>query len=276
MRRLVGPVSNGQSASSLKPEKARSFSVGLVLEPVRDVSMSLDYWQIKVKNLIGGLPEQEIFASSTKYASRFVRCSQLIAGQVPGITADMIDACANINPATGLDPIAFIDQPTENLGEMEVNGIDLSASWRLPSTSYGNFGIGLDGTYITKYRYQRERGGAFINAAGRYSDNAPVFRWQHVLSLNWAMCPWSAILAQRFKSSYKDQGGESTVGSYLLHDVSVTYTGVKNLTVTAGIGNLFDRQPPRSVQVTTFQRGFDPRFTDPLGRTFMLKGSYRF
>jgi iron complex outermembrane receptor protein len=30
------------------------------------------------------------------------------------------------------------------------------------------------------------------------------------------------------------------------------------------------------VQVTTFQRGYDPRFTDPRGRTFLLRAGYRF
>ena len=48
----------------------------------------------------------------------------------------------------------------------------------------GRFAVSIDGTYLTQYEYQRERGGAFIDAVGRYSDNAPVFRWQHVLSLN--------------------------------------------------------------------------------------------
>jgi iron complex outermembrane receptor protein len=56
----------------------------------------------------------------------------------------------------------------------------------------------------------------------------------------------------------------------------VTWTGIKNLTLTAGIANLMDTNPPLSGQTTTFQRGFDPRFTDPLGRTFMFRAAYKF
>ena len=56
----------------------------------------------------------------------------------------------------------------------------------------------------------------------------------------------------------------------------VTWTGVKNLAITAGINNVFDRDPPLSGQVNTFQRGYDPRFTDPLGRALMLRASYKF
>jgi iron complex outermembrane receptor protein len=274
LKREVGPAGDGRPASSLSPEKSKSFSLGFVLEPASSLTLTADYWQLKIKDLIGPLPEQAVFGDATRYAGRFVRCSAVASGSVPGFQLGDIDACANLSATQ--DPIAFINTPIENLGELHVNGVDLSANWRLPSTSWGVFNVGFDGTYITKYRYQRERGGAFLSAAGRYSDNAPVFRWQHVIAVNWNSGPWGATLAQRFKSGYTDQGGASDVDSYALHDVSLTYTGVKNLTLTFGINNLFDEEPPRSVQSTTFQRGYDPRFTDPLGRTYMIRAGYRF
>jgi iron complex outermembrane receptor protein len=274
LQRNVGPVGNGGAASDLSPEKSRSFSVGMVFEPVRNFSFTADYWQLKIENLINGLPEQEVFGSAARYGSRFVRCSTVAAGGVPGISLGDIDACANLTATQ--DPIAFINTPTENLGELHVNGVDLSASWRVPTAAMGVFNLTADGTYITKYRYQRERGGDFISAVGRYSDNAPVFRWQHVLTVNWTYGSWSTSLSQRFKSGYTDQGGANSVDSYALHDLSVSYTGIKNLTLTAGVNNLLDKDPPLSVQSTTFQRGYDPRFTDPLGRTFLVRAGYKF
>lgn len=274
LKRDVGPVGNGQSKSTLMPEKSTSWTLGAVFEPVRNLSFTVDYWQLKIENLVNGLPEQEVFSSATRYASRFVRCSTVAAGSAPGISLGDIDACANLSATQ--DPIAYIDTPTENLGGMRVSGVDLSAAWRSGSTPYGGFGVTLDGTYISKFRYQRERGGAFINAVGRYSDNAPVFRWQHVVSVDWTMGAWRAALSQRYKSGYVDQGGVDDVGAYMLHDVSLTYTGIKNVTLSAGINNLLDKDPPKSVQTTTFQRGYDPRFTDPLGRTFVFRAGYRF
>ncbi len=132
----------------------------------------------------------------------------------------------------------------------------------------------MDGTYIRTYKYQREQGGEFIDAAGDYSDNAPVFRWQHVLALNWSTGPWSAVLANRYKDGYRDQGGASDVRHYSVFDVSVTWTGLRGLTLTGGVLNLGNEDPPLSVQSTTFQRGYDPRFTDPRGRTFLLRAAY--
>jgi iron complex outermembrane recepter protein len=274
LQRNVGPIPAGLGAKFLEPEKSKAFSLGVVVEPMPSLSFTVDYFQLKIDNLINGLPEQEVFGSASKYASRFVRCSAVAAGQVPGVDFTDIDACTNLSAT--LDPIAFINTPTENLGSLKVNGVDLGFNWRSPAMSFGRIDVNLDGTYLTKYRYQRERGGTFINAVGRYSDNAPVFRWQHVLSATWTSGAWNATLAQRYKSGYRDQGDENDVDSYALHDLSVSYTGVKGLTLTVGVNNVFDKDPPRSVQVTTFQRGYDPRFTDPLGRTFVLRAAYRF
>ena len=40
--------------------------------------------------------------------------------------------------------------------------------------------------------------------------------------------------------------------------------------------NAFDREPPFSNQAATFQVGYDPRFTDPTGRTYYARGTYSF
>ena len=73
-----------------------------------------------------------------------------------------------------------------------------------------------------------------------------------------------------------DQTPPNEVDSYSVFDLMGTYTGLKGLTLTAGIKNLFDEDPPLSNQATVFQRGYDPRFTDPRGRTFLLRAAYKF
>ena len=274
LQRQGGPGGIGLPIDSLKPEKSKAFTLGVVFEPASAWTLGVDYWQIKIKDLISPLPEQAIFGDTVKYAGKFTRCSQIPASG-PGITRDDIDACTGF-PGIGFDPIAFIDAPTENLGELKTAGIDLSATWRSGVTPNGNFAVNMEGTYITKHEYQRFRDGPFINAVGRYSDNAPVFRWQHVLTGNWTLGTWGVTLAQRFKSGYTDQDATRKVSSYSIFDASVSWTGVKNLTLTAGVNNLFDTDPPLSVQNTTFQCGFDPRFTDPIGRSFMLRAAYKF
>ena len=274
LQRNSGPGGTGQPISTLQPEKSDAFSLGIVFEPVAGTSVGLDFWSLKIKNQISGLQEQAIFGNFSKYQSRFVRCSQIPAGPLSGVV-DRTDADVCLNyPA--FDPIAYIDTPNENLGDLKTRGIDLTFNWRSMATPYGRFGFSLDGTYVDQYKYQRETGGEFLNAAGRYSDNAPVFRWQHVASVNWNMGSWSAVLTNRYKSGYTDQDETSDVSSYSTFDITGTWTGIRNLTLSAGVLNILDEDPPRSVQVTTFQRGYDPRFTDPRGRTYLVRAAYKF
>ena len=138
------------------------------------------------------------------------------------------------------------------------------------------FGVNFEGTYVLEYKYQREKGGEFINAKGKYADAAPVFKWQHYITANWSLGPWSAVIAQRYKTGYTDQDGENKVKDYWIHDISASYAATKDMLLTIGVNNVFDKDPPLTGQNTTFQRGYDPRFTDPIGRSFLLRASYKF
>ncbi len=274
LQRLAGPGGIGLPASSLNPEKSDTFTFGFVLEPIPSLTFGVDFWQIKIKETIAAFPEQAVFGDPVRFAAKFTRCSQLPAGPLPGqIDRTDADVCLNF-PI--FDPIAFIDGTTDNLGELRTRGVDLSLGWRSPKSPYGVFGFTVDGTYVQEYKYQRERNGQFFSAAGRYSDNAPVFRWQHVAAINWSAGPWAVVFANRFKSGYTDQDELTDVKQYSTYDTSVSWSGFRNLTITGGIKNLTDEEPPRSAQVTTFQRGYDPRFTDPLGRTYTIRAAYKF
>ena len=268
LRRVAGPASIGLGAGALQPEESKSFNFGIVVEPVRQVTLGIDFWWIDIESQILGTPEQSIFGDPTKYASRFFRCSQISAAQ-----RATIDSCLNF---PNFDPIAFIDQPNENLGDVKTNGFDLTAQVRFAPTYYGTFGITFDGTYVTKYEYQNEKGGEFIQNVGRYADASPIFRWQHIAALNYSIGAWSAAFVHRYKSGYTDQDPVNKVDSYSVYDLFATWAGYKGLTLTAGVKNLFDEDPPFTNQLTVFQRGYDPRFTDPRGRTYMVRAAYKF
>ncbi len=240
---------------NLKPEKSKTFSVGMVVEPVKDVSLALDYWNIHLRDKIGALPEQSIYGNYAKYKDLFLR-----------------------NPDGS--PFAILDL-NDNLGEVKTAGIDVAFSARLPKTDYGVFTFTLDGTYVMKYDYQNERNGPFLSSVGQYSDNNPTFRWRHNAALNWVYGPWGATIAQSYNAGYHDQNQvddqfKQDVSSYALWNVSGSYTGFKHITLTAGIKNLLNTDPPFSNQGTLFQKGYDPRYTDPVGRAYYVRGSYTF
>ena len=239
---------------NLKPEKSKTFAFGVVLEPVKELTVAIDYWNIHLKDKISPLPEQAIYGNYERYKARFLR-----------------------NPDGS--PYAILDM-NENLGEVKTDGIDLSLNARLGRSTYGDFSVSVDGTWTHKYDYQNERDGEFIANVGRYADNNPVFRWKHTAALNWRMGNWGATLSQSFKSGYTDQNNvdaeyKHNVPSYSLLNVSGSYVW-KGLLLTAGVKNLLDKEPPFSNQGTLFQKGYDPRYTDPIGRAYYLRGSYTF
>ena len=275
LRRLGGPAGLGRPVDAIDPEKSRTFTVGMAFEPTNNMTASIDFWNIEIEDSITQLGEAAIFGDPTKYAARFVRCNQLsaaVAGTLRGCTQRVASAA-----------IAYIDQPTENVGEVKTRGIDLGFSYRTGATPYGGFVLAIEGSYVDKYEYQRERGGPFVNNAGAYADlnNSPIFRWRHVATVTWTGGNWTGTFINRYSSGYTDQNAVAAqfrgkVRPYSLFDATASYRGFKGLTLTGGILNVFNTQPPFTNQGTTFQVGYDPRFTDPRGRTYLMRAGYEF
>jgi iron complex outermembrane recepter protein len=260
---------------ALKPEKSKTFTVGMAFEPIKNVALTLDYWNINLKDQINAFPEQAIFENPTKYAARFLRCKDLPAAK----QADL-DRCQN--DFAGSNALGYIIALTDNLGGVKTDGIDLSASYGFKLNGLGNITLSYNGTYVHKYDYQRTPDDAFIQNVGIYKDASPVFRWQNVVGFGWNQGAWGAQLNVRHKSGYVDQNTDvdeefyNSVKSYYLTDLSGKWTGIKNLTIGFGVKNLFNTKPPFSNQGTVFQKGYDPRFADAVGRTFTVRLAYAF
>jgi iron complex outermembrane receptor protein len=97
-------------------------------------------------------------------------------------------------------------------------------------------------------------------------------------------------VANTYQSAYTDVAltGEQTdadgnpicclrrVGSMSLWDLQGTYTGFKSWTLTLGVRNIFDTNPPLTNQPTTFQVGFDPSYYDARARFVYTTIRYQF
>jgi len=271
-------VQNGGDAN-LRPEKSKTFTLGAVFEPTKALTVAVDYWNIKLRDQIDVLPVDTLLANSTRYADRIVRCNQLPVSEQ-----------ANLQRCSGLwvngPAIAYLITHNENIGRIKTDGLDLSAAYSQGLGGWGNLSLAYEATYVHKYEYQTSPEDKFKSRLAYYNDNSVVFRWKHNISAAWAMNNWGARLAVRHQSGYRDQndattvvGGPSFYGnvdSYTLVDLSGTYKFNKATSLTLGVKNLFDTDPPFSNQSTRSQRGFDPRYTDPLGRAFFLRAAYGF
>ena len=255
---------------SLQPEKSRNFTAGIVFEPIADANIGLDFFWIKLRQQIGTLSDDTIFNNPAKYASAFHRAPD-------GSLSTDGSLCPGPN-------CGYILATTQNLGEVHTDGVDISLNYRLRAGGLGNFTFGSNSTYVRRFDYQDEPGGIYTKAVGAYkggvtTGGGPIFRWQSVATVNWALGPFGAGIVGRYKSGYLDQntGGEGNrVSSYTVFDLSGTWQPSKAFLLTVGVKNVFDRDPPYSNQAATFQVGYDPRYTDPIGRDYYVRGTYTF
>ena len=256
------------STPGLKPEKSRQVSAGIVLEPMKDFSASLDYWLITKSDQIDSIGGDAMLTDSALYARYKSRIRR---------TADGF--------------ISYIETPVENLGGLRTAGVDLNLKGAWKSPAMGRLGIELDGTYITTWTRQNGKDGPYVSYLGTAGDGAtvqPVPRWQHTLSFDWTLGVWGARLENQFVKGWTESAAlvDANIGvatDYQVKDssrwnLSGAYTGIKGLTLRLGVRNLFDKAPPYTASSSygSHAAGYAASFTDPRGRNFYAAASYKF
>jgi iron complex outermembrane receptor protein len=252
----------------LKPEKARTFTVGIVLEPVKNMMVSADVWDITMKGTIAQITEDTIFGDVKKYSNLFVR-----------------------NADGTLD---YIVVTRMNMGGLKTRGVDLSFNYLLPTADFGKFGLSLDGTYTDTYQGQNDAGGAWVDSVGKVgalatgstSANTYIFRWRHNLRLSWTNGNFSTTLSQAYTSSYEDTNALPTqkpgqpfynvIDPYRVWNLSANYKLGKNTRLTLGVNNVLDVDPPVSNQRLSSRVVFAQNIAKPIGRAYTARAEYTF
>ncbi|NRR33067.1 TonB-dependent receptor [Oxalobacteraceae bacterium] len=255
---------------NLQPEKSKNATLGFVVEPISNLTMSVDFWWIRLEQAIGTLAEDDVFSDLATYGGIYHRNP---AGNLA------TDGSQCPDPAT----CGYVDLRTQNLGGTNTNGFDYSLLYKLRSADLGTFNFGLNGTYVSKYEYQNTAIGEWHQNVGIFSGTGNIFRMQSTATLNWNKGVFGGGLTAHYKAGYTDAEnpafkgtGLHQVGTYTTFDAFGSWAGWKGLALTAGVRNLTNVAPPLSYQTQTFQAGYDPRYSDPLGRTYYLRATYSF
>ena len=265
-------------AGGLKPETSDQATLGFRFEPNNMVTAGVDYWSVKIKDQITSVPEATAFSKFSQYRGLF------------SVTTDA---------ATGLPTLTFNDVPF-NAAVNVAKGFDFDVTLRnkLP---FGALTTTWVATYLLDSYYDLGFGAGKEDSMGKYGSNGAVsFRILSRLANTLQTGPLSQTLVWKYRPGYKDRSfsaGEGTVrlatstggfGSfvdfpgldvpaYSLFDYQAKYTLNKQMTLTGGILNLFDKKPPMSLKLDGGNMvGFDPRYHDGRLRTFYLAGGYRF
>jgi iron complex outermembrane receptor protein len=254
----------------LKPEKSQGFSYGAAYEPIKDLTITVDYWGLKLKDVLGALTIAEVQQNPAKYEEYIIRGAN---GVIDHIVASQA-----------------------NRGQTRIRGADVSVAYRFPTTSIGTFDAKLDGTWYDKYEFQSEKGGVWLQNVGvitndgRYGGAGPNAglagmpqmnpRWKHTASVTYGTGDWSGTLSQRYQTGLTDLtprvGSTLTkVDAYSQFNLNVRYKGFKNTTISLGVNNLTNEWPPLTSN-SIYSGGYVTSMADMMGRVYRLSVEYKF
>ncbi len=252
-----------QTTKDLKPEKSKSFTLGLIVEPVKGWSTTFDYYQIKLDNQIIPL------ASLASYNP----LNFLVRG--PQQTVVYGDGHTGLS-TTGV--IAYAYTPYTNGQSTETSGYEIETRYKFDLGAYGK--LGVRGQWAHTQKYTQTLDGVTYELAGTHGPSViggdtgnPRDRAQ--FALTWDQGPFTVTTTTNYISGYDVTDpsaglndcqtalaafnpGRFPNGTYPTQyckvkefwytNLAVNYKMTKEWTWTLSVANLFDAKPPTDMQ----------------------------
>jgi iron complex outermembrane recepter protein len=291
--------STGGGNVNLRPETAKTLTLGVVFQPefARNVSISLDYYDIKVaKAITTPTPDDVIngcFGAITAASASSAACTS--------IRRDPTTGGLDGDPATTLG----LPQSFSNLGNLRARGLDLAINIK-QSVGFADWKIGFTGNYTMDSKFQATPTSVDRECTGYYSVNCasiqPKYQWALRNTLDFGNTDISFLW--RHMSSVQQEpldviasapafvgtlaGGALNgravdfghIKSYDWLDMSVRFDVGDHLTLTGTVANLLNKQPPltgSSIGNVSYNSGNTyPSTYDTLGRRFSVTAKLKF
>ncbi|MFP3183449.1 MAG: TonB-dependent receptor [Paraburkholderia sp.] len=235
---------------NLSPERTKNLNIGFELSPTRTTDIGLDWYKIRIDNVIGqGPASQSVYDSSGNLLYKVI--------------------------------------PYVNLGYLDTNGFEGTFRQSLPTKVAGTFTISGDWAYVNSFKLGSP-GASPVNGAGNNFTISQPFggsfpRWKGNTTLDWAYHKWDAALTWQFTGPYAQNllpaPAPGKVGSYSQFNLMVTYTGFKHWTLYGGVDNIFNRTPPYDpifANGTLDQTGYDTSIYNYVGVFAQIGATYKF
>ncbi|MEN9543850.1 MAG: hypothetical protein RLZZ598_683 [Pseudomonadota bacterium] len=263
----------------LKPETGDSKTIGVVLTPTKGLIVSVDYFDIKVKDLISIVDPTTTLTKCLNTGNPLF-CSQ--------ITRDRLGTLWLLDEGR-------IIGTNVNIGSQRTSGFDLAASYTQRLGAMGTMGVSYVGTLLKKLETEEIPGDGSYDCVGLYGPNkcgTPNPKYRHKVRATW-QTPWNAdvsltwrhlskVTLQTTSSNPLLAGNTNEVdrvlGARNYFDLAGSLNVTKGLSLVMGINNLMDRDPPITSQLNTGTGNGNtyPGVYDAFGRKVFMNLTYNF
>jgi iron complex outermembrane receptor protein len=283
---------------NLEPEKSTNLTAGLIFEPIKNLSFTVDLWKIKIKNLIiGTTPSQQAAAFAQYYANNGVV-------NVPGVSAVLPGVPDPAFPLA-LPQLGFIAGPFQNANSETVSGVDLGANFQ---HRFGGvrWTSNIEASYL--HRYVLNDAGTKIHYEGTLSpcnitscSGAPRWRgsWQNTVEFGGTTLSATAYYTSGYGNESTDFGAtkgdcqsgidNGSVATFedgtavacrakAIWNVDVTAAQkiTDSVTIYANVLNVFDIDAPFDHAAAYSLFNFQPAWAGPniVGRYFRIGAKF--
>lgn len=253
----VAPITLG-SNGSLAPEKANTFTVGVVLQPRGGIlgrfRASIDYYDIKIDDAISTLGQQNIVT----------RCFQGDTLSCSLITRDPANADGDGN--VGNNPIINIVDTFQNVNKLISRGVDAELSYRQPLGGLGELDTRILVSYVKDLITvdaigPTQRAGQTGLRAGtppgipdwtvdllatwKYNDSFSLTGHVRYIDSGFYNAAFIGAEQDGYSITLPNSSNTNRVPSKTYVDVLATYKANDVFTFYAGADNIFNVDPPR-------------------------------
>jgi iron complex outermembrane receptor protein len=234
-----------QGNPDLDATDSESWNLGALWEPINDFTVEVNYWSYDIEDNIEAVEPQFLVDNE--------------ASLPPGVVVR--DSVTN--------EIIQVNTTFQNISKTQTDGLDIDIRYKWNTAAAGTFTIGVLANYLLSYDQQPFPGAPTEDLKGTYRYP----KWRAVFPLGWYRGDYGASLAANYIDSYDDPLDPTlTVDSLLTWDFQFVFTGIRNSTLTLGVKNLTDEDPPFANE----PEGYDFATHDPRGRFMYGTFAYKF
>lgn len=269
----------------LQPITADVWNAGIVWAPMNNLSVSVDYYNWKIKNEVNTLSSDQLLLA--EYYCR------------NGLTNNTSASCQNVDDWITRDAAGNLEQiytPKLNVAAQNLQAVTASFKYVQEIGRFGALQFGANYTNMIKRELQPQPGDAFLDllrdpyAMWNYDQYAKV---RTDGSVGWAKDKWTTTLYFNYigktpnRMAYLGNGYDyvhssgykaGKWGSYTTYNLSVNYQALEDLTLSVMVNNVFNKMPDGQAHSYAGNVGapYNSNIYNPYGRAVYVQAKYDF